>query len=87
MGASVFSVTGMILKSFFIPISIAIVVSLPVAWYFSREWLNGFTYRIHLGAGLIALSIFIIMMVAFLSIVGQTIKAAIAVPAISLRME
>jgi len=87
MGASVLSVTGMILKSFFIPISIAVVVSLPVAWYLSREWLNGFTYRIHLGAGLITFSIFIIMMVAFFSIVGQTIKAAIAVPAISLRME
>jgi putative ABC transport system permease protein len=87
MGASVFSVIGMILKSFFIPISVAILVSLPVACYFSQEWLNGFAYRINFSAGLIVFSISIIVTAAFISIVGQTIKAALAVPADGLRME
>ena len=87
MGASVFSVTGMILKSFFIPITVSIVVSLPVACYLSQKWLNAFAYRIDLGAGLIAFSISIIVIAAFISIVGQTIKAALAVPADGLRME
>lgn len=87
MGSSVSSVMGVILKYFFIPITIAILVSLPVAYYIAHEWLKDFAYHINLGAGLIAFSISIILIVAFLSIVQQTIKAAITNPVESLRLE
>jgi len=77
----------LILKYFFLPIAIAIIVSLPVAYYIAYEWLKDFTYRINLSVGLIAFSISIILIVTFLSIVRQTIKAAITNPAESLRLE
>jgi len=87
LGASVFSVVGLILKQFFMPIAIAMMISLPVAYYFSHEWLEGFVYRIGLNAGLFAFSISIILAVAVLSIARQTIKAAVANPAASLKQE
>ena len=87
MGGSVSSVMGEILKYFFLPITIAILVSLPVAYYIAHDWLKDFAYHINLSAGLIAFSVTIIVIIAFLSIVLQTIKAAVANPAESLRLE
>jgi putative ABC transport system permease protein len=87
MGSSVSSVMGVILKYFFIPISISILVSLPLAYYIAHEWLKDFAYRINLTFWLIAFSIFIIMIITFLSIVQQTIKAAVTNPVENLRLE
>jgi len=87
LGASVFSVMGLILKNFFMPVAAALLISLPAAYYFAHEWLKGFVYRVNLNAGLFAFSISIILMVAFLSIARQTIKAAVANPAESLKRE
>ena len=86
-GASVFSVTGTILRYFIMPISLSIVISLPVAYFLAHKWLEDFAYRIDVSFWLIAFSISIILMVAFLSIVNQTIKAAITNPVESLRLE
>jgi putative ABC transport system permease protein len=87
LGASVFSVVGLILRQFLVPITIAMMISLPVAYYFSHEWLEGFVYRIGLNAGVFTFSIAIILICAVLSIARQTIKAAVANPAASLKQE
>ncbi len=87
MGSSVASVMGSILKYFFIPVSVSIMVSLPVAYYLADEWLKDFAYRINLSFWLIAFSVSIILTVAFISMAQQTIKAAIANPVDSLRLE
>jgi len=87
MGSSVSLVMGVILKYFLIPMSISILVSLPLAYFIAHEWLKDFAYRINLSAGLISFSVSIILIVAFLSIAQQTMKAAVANPAESLRLE
>jgi putative ABC transport system permease protein len=87
MGSSVSSVMGVILKDFFMPISVSMLVSLPVAYYIAHEWLNDFAYRINLTFWLIAFSILIILVIAFLSIVQQTIKAAVTNPIRNLSLE
>ena len=87
MGSSVASVMGVILKYFLMPIIISILVSLPVAYYIAHEWLKDFAYRINLSAWLIAFSISIILIVALLSIMQQTIKAAVTNPVESLRLQ
>ncbi len=87
MGSSVLSVMGVILKYFFMPITIAMVFSLPVAYYFAHEWLSDFAYRINLSFWLIVFSVSVILTVAFVSMAWQTIKAAVANPVDSLRLE
>lgn len=87
MGSSVQSVMGLILRHFFMPVSISIAISLPAAYYLAHEWLKDFAYRINLSAWLIVFSVSIILIVAILSITQQTIKAAVANPVESLRLE
>lgn len=87
LGASIYSVMALILRKFFALIAVAVLVSLPMAYYFSHEWLKGFVYRIGLNAGLFAVSIFVLMIVAVLSIARQTLQAATANPSESLRKE
>ena len=87
LGASVFSVMSLILKQFFVPIAFAVMIALPVAYYFAHLWLGGFVYRIGLNVGLFVFSIAVILIVAVLSITRQTIQAALANPARSLKHE
>jgi putative ABC transport system permease protein len=87
LGASVFSVMGLILKRIIMLIAAASLISLPVAYYLTHDWLKGFVYRIGLNAGLFALSISIVMIVSVLSIARQTIMAAVANPAESLKQD
>jgi putative ABC transport system permease protein len=63
------------------------MIALPVAYYFSHEWLEGFVYRIGLNAELFVFSISIILIVAVLSITRQTLKAALTNPATTLKRE
>lgn len=87
LGASVVQVIWYITKEFFILFIIALVVSIPAAYYFTSGWLQDFAYRINLSVWLFALAIAIIAMIAFMSVAQQVIKAAIANPVDSLRSE
>ncbi len=87
MGSSVSGVVGIILKHLLLPVSLSILVSLPVAYFIAIDWLKDFAYRINLSIWLILFSVAIILIVAFLSTLQQTIKAAVTNPADSLRLE
>ncbi|HTR28301.1 MAG TPA: ABC transporter permease, partial [Puia sp.] len=45
LGASVGSITALLSKDFAWLVGIAFVVATPVAWWFSRQWLQDFAYR------------------------------------------
>ena len=65
----------------------AIAIALPVSWYLASEWLQGFAFHIYLewwffgGSGLVAL------LIAWLTVGFQTIKAARINPTECLRSE
>ena len=46
MGASVGDILRLLLWQFSRPVVIANILAWPVAWYFARDWLSGFTQRI-----------------------------------------
>lgn len=87
LGASVTNIVTMLSADFIKLVLIAIIIALPLAWYSMHQWLQNFAYRtgIHwwvvTGAGVLAL------IVAFLTISFQAIKAAVANPVKSLRSE
>jgi putative ABC transport system permease protein len=62
-GARTRDVTLLLLWQFSIPVLLANLIAWPVAWYYLRDWLQGFAYRITLSpvyfvaAGLVALVI------------------------------
>ena len=87
MGASVLGITALLSREFTKFVGIAFVISVPVAWYFMNEWLQGFVYRISLGAGIFIFSGILALVVALITVSYQSLRAAMANPVDSLRYE
>jgi len=87
LGSSVTGIVFLLSKDFVVLVLLAAAIAIPLCWWAMNKWLEGFAYRIKIGpevfieAGLIALS------VAVLTIAWQSIKAARANPAKSIRTE
>jgi len=87
LGASVSGVVALLSKDFLKLVTIAIVIASPFAWFIMNKWLQNYSYRIAISwwvffaAGLSAI------IIAFITIGFQAIKAAIANPVKSLRTE
>lgn len=87
LGASVLNITAMLGKDFLKLVFISIVIASPVAYYFSHQWLQDFTYRTDISWWVFALAGAIAILVAIITISFQSIKAAVANPVKSLRTE
>jgi len=87
LGASVINITTMLSKDFLKLVIVAIIIALPVAWYFMNHWLQDFAYRINIGWYVFFITGIAALVIAFITISFQSIKAAIANPVKSLRTE
>ena len=87
LGASVSSILFLLSKDYIKLILIALLIAVPVANYFITEWLQGFAYRIAIEWWLFALPGALVLLIALLSVSGQTLKAARQNPVDSLRSE
>jgi putative ABC transport system permease protein len=87
LGASVSGVVALLSGDFLKLIGLAILVAFPLAWWISNQWLKGFAYHIQINAGIFILAAAFIIVLAFLTISFQSIKAALASPVKSLRSE
>jgi len=87
LGASVLSITTMLSKDFLKLVVIGIVIASPVAWYFMHHWLQDFAYRINISWYVFLVTGIAALLIAFITISFQSIKAAIANPVKSLRTE
>lgn len=87
LGASEFQLVYLLSSGFTRQVLLATIIAVPLAWYGMSQWLNGFAYHItiewtiFLGAFLSAL------IIAWLTVGVESIKAAIANPVKSLRAE
>lgn len=87
LGASVSQITYKLSIDFLKLVGIAILVSLPLAWYVMNKWLEDFTYRIEIGWGIFALAATLAVVISIITVSYQSIKAALANPIKSLRTE
>ncbi|MEO5891832.1 MAG: ABC transporter permease [Ferruginibacter sp.] len=87
LGASLPHIILLFVKEFIAVIIIAAVVACPVSYLLMKEWLNGYEYRINIGAPVFIFSIAALVTITLLLIVLQTVKAAVANPMKSLRTE
>ena len=87
LGASVAGITTLLTKDFLKLVVIAIVIASPIAYYFMQQWLADFAYRIDLQWWMFALAGAAAVLVAFLTVGFQSVKAALANPVESLRGE
>ena len=87
LGASVPGLVRMLSKDFLKLVLISIVIATPLAWYFSKNWLQDFAYRIHLSWWVFIAAGSIATFIALFTVSIQSIKAAIVNPVKSLRTE
>ena len=87
LGASVMSITGLVAKEFMLLVSIALLIATPVAWIASGKWLQDFAYRINLSWFVFAMTGAGALLIAFLTVGIQALKAATANPVKSIRTE
>ena len=87
LGASVGQIIGSLAIDFLKLIGLSMLLAVPLVWYFMNGWLEDFAYRIDfpwwvpfaVGLGVVLL--------AFLTISSQTMKAALSNPVKALRYE
>jgi putative ABC transport system permease protein len=87
LGASVAGITGLLTKGFLKLVLIAIVIASPIAWYFMDRWLADFAYRIDIQWWMFARAGAVAVLIAFLTVGTQSVRAAPANPVESLRSE
>ena len=87
MGASVITIIRLINTEFIKLVILSNLIAWPFAWYFMRNWLNNYTYRIDLTIWPFILSAFIAISIALLSVSYQAVKASRTNPVNALRYE
>jgi len=87
LGASLFQIVTILTKNYFLLILVASVLAVPLAYWVMNEWLTNFAYRVPLSAGLFALAIGSVLLIATFTISYQTLKAAFINPAHTLKDE
>jgi putative ABC transport system permease protein len=87
LGASVTELVRMLSWQFLKWVVIANLIAWPIAYYFMNAWLQGFIYRIDIGWAIFIMAGAATAVVAFLTVIARTAKAALTNPADSLRYE
>jgi putative ABC transport system permease protein len=87
LGASISGIVGMLSKDFIMLVLIAILIAAPCAWWAMHSWLQGFAYHQPFQWWVVILAGISAVLIAFITISFQSIKAALANPVKSLRSE
>ena len=87
LGASVNSLLFVLSRDFLVLVIVAFVIAVPLTWLAMDSWLQGFAYRIGLSWWVFGLAGLLAMVIAFVTVGGQALKAAMQNPVKSLRSE
>jgi putative ABC transport system permease protein len=87
LGASITQILKLLYQEFAILLVIAFVIAVPVAWYVISNWLQGYAFRTAIHWSYFIIPFVAILIIAWLTVSFQSIKAAIANPVKSLRTE
>jgi ABC-type antimicrobial peptide transport system permease subunit len=87
LGASVINLWGMLSKDFMVLVSISLLLSIPMAWYFMNNWLQNYEYRSTMSWWIFAVAALGSLIITLLTVSFQAIKAALMNPVNSLRSE
>ncbi len=87
LGASPQTIFLMLFRGFSIQLLIAIVLSVPVTYFFMTNWLNDFAYKVNIGVWEFGLSGLLTLIITLLVISYHAIKVSKANPVKALRVE
>ena len=87
LGASVAGIVTLLSKDFLKLVALSIVIASPIAWWAMNKWLQDFSYRTDISWTVFVITTITALLIAFLTISFQAIRAAIANPVKALRSE
>lgn len=87
LGAGVTDIVYLLSKDFVILLLVSIFIAVPFVLYFMDHWLEGFAYRISISWWMFLLSGLLSVLIALGTVSFQAIKAAVADPVKSLKVE
>jgi putative ABC transport system permease protein len=87
LGASLSNIVMMLSKDFIKYVLIAALIAWPLSWLAVHKWLQDYAYRINISWWIFLSAVLVAVVIAFVTISFQAIKAAIANPVKSLRTE
>jgi putative ABC transport system permease protein len=87
LGANVFNIVGLLSKNFLLLVVISSLIAFPVAWWAMNHWLEDFPYRVDISWWVFGVAIVAALLIAFITVSFQSVKAATANPVKSLRTE
>jgi len=87
LGATVSKIIILLSREFAKWVLVANIIAWPIAYIAMGKWLDNFAYRINIGWTAFLLTAVLTSMIALLTVSYQSIKAALANPADSLRYE
>jgi len=86
-GGSVATETGRSVKEYMLLVGIAVIIGIPVAVFLAERYLRQFWYRIEGYGWVFVVGAVIALLISFLAVLWQTLKAAKTNPAIELKKE
>ncbi|WP_342645970.1 FtsX-like permease family protein [Mucilaginibacter sp. CSA2-8R] len=87
LGASVNNIVSLLSADLLRLVCIAFIISIPVAWFAMNRWLQDFAYKITIQWWIFLLAGMISLAIALVTVSTQSIRAALANPAKSLKNE
>jgi putative ABC transport system permease protein len=87
MGAPVYQLVYMLSKDFTIPVFFSFLISVPIANYLMKNWLDGFAYHINIELFHFLATLIIMILIAWITISFRTFRVASINPVDSLRHE
>lgn len=87
LGASVQGIISLVTREFIVLVLLALLIAVPISWYAGSWWLRDFAYRIPIGIWIFAVAGVIALLIAFISVSLQSVRAARTNPADALRYE
>lgn len=85
LGASVGGIVLLLSKDFLWLVLIAVLLAVPLGWWAMQEWLTNFAYRIEIEWWVFGLAGGTALLITFLTIAGQSWRAAVRNPVDALR--
>jgi putative ABC transport system permease protein len=87
LGAPISTIIGLLSRDFLKLVFIAVIIAIPFAWYGMYKWLQDYAYRINIGWWVFFITGLMALLIAFVTVSFQAIKAAMSNPVKSLRTE
>lgn len=87
LGSSVSGIVQLLSKDFLKLVIISIAIAVPVGWYAMHKWLEDFAYKTDIGIMVFVIAGSLALLIAFVTVAAQAVKAAIANPVKSIRTE